>query len=61
MTARQLAAALSAELARDGWGDVALHLITRVADTEHEDPEDDGFADVEALRAVLTRVARTLS
>lgn len=60
MTARQLAALLSAELEADGWGDVDPWWIKGVAESDVSDPDDDHSEQIEALRKVFERAAAKL-
>lgn len=61
MTARVLARLLWEELEYDSWGDVAPWWIRRVAETEHEDLDEANHDNVEAMRAVLERVAERIT
>lgn len=61
LTARDIAWALSQCLEADSWGDVDPWWIKRVAEAPLEDPEDDHYEQVEALRKVFERAAEMLN
>ncbi len=64
VTSASLAAALSAELERDAWGDIDPHWLKRIAETGPHgvtDEEEDQHETIEELRRCLARVAGRLN